>query len=55
MKKMELSLESLAVDSFAVDGGVEQPRGTVMANGFVPNTRSHSCARTACCPETTLC
>jgi hypothetical protein len=59
MKKIELNLDALAVESFDVDGGVEQARGTVMANPQTLNvhcyTRVGSCYRTACCPATTLC
>jgi hypothetical protein len=58
MKKIALNLDTLAVDSFDT-AGVEQDRGTVMANQGTLNqqcyTRVGSCYRTACCPETTLC
>ena len=59
MKKIELNLDALAVESFEVDGGQAEPRGTVMANQGTLNehcyTRVGSCHRTACCPETTVC
>lgn len=59
MKKIELNLDALTVESFDVDGGMEQERGTVMANQGTLNvhcyTQVGSCFRTACCPETTLC
>ena len=58
MKKIALNLDALAVESFEIDG-VEQDRGTVMANQGTLNqqcyTKVGSCYRTACCPETTLC
>jgi hypothetical protein len=57
MKKIELNLDALQVESFEVGAEMEE-RGTVMGNqprdAFV-RTRGHSCARTGCCPETTLC
>ncbi|HEX5872442.1 MAG TPA: hypothetical protein VFY65_18560 [Longimicrobium sp.] len=59
MKKIELNLDALAVESFQTDGGELEPRGTVMGNQGTLNaqcyTRVGSCYRTACCPETTLC
>ena len=59
MKKIELNLDALSVESFAVAGEMEQGRGTVMANQQTLNvncyTQVGSCYRTACCPETTLC
>ena len=59
MKKIELNLDALSVESFKVDGGEMQQRGTVMANQGTLNAQCYtnvgSCYRTACCPETTLC
>ncbi len=52
MKKIELNLDALAVESFQVDGGKAEPRGTVNVHFY---TNVGSCYRTACCPETTLC
>lgn len=59
MKKIELNIETLSVESFEV-GGVKLDRGTVMGNqGGTLNancyTQQHSCHRTPCCPDTTLC
>jgi hypothetical protein len=59
MKKIELNLDALAVESFEVDGGEMQERGTVMANQGTLNEQCYSkvgsCLRTACCPDTTVC
>jgi hypothetical protein len=59
MKKIALNIETLAVDSFEVGSTMELDRGTVQANqGSLNNAcYSHvgSCARTACCPDTTVC
>jgi hypothetical protein len=59
MKKVELNLDALAVESFEVDGGEMQERGTVMANQGTLNVQCYSrvgsCNRTECCPETTVC
>ena len=59
MKKIELNLDALTVESFDVAGDVEQARGTVMANQQTLNeqcySRVGSCLRTACCPATTVC
>jgi hypothetical protein len=59
MKKIELNLDALSVESFAVDGGEMEQRGTVMANQGTLNQQCYtnvgSCYRTACCPATTLC
>jgi hypothetical protein len=58
MKKIELNLDALAVESYEIAGG-EQDRGTVMANQGTLNAQCYtnvgSCYRTACCPATTLC
>lgn len=58
MKKLELNLDALSVESFDLGDG-EQERGTVLANQQTLNancyTRVGSCYRTACCPETTIC
>jgi hypothetical protein len=58
MKKIELNVETLSVESFEA-GRVEMDRGTVQANQGTLNancyTNQHSCQRTPCCPETTLC
>jgi hypothetical protein len=58
MKKIALDLNVLAVESFETDGAAQE-RGTVMANQGTLNVHCYSqvgsCARTACCPETTLC
>ena len=59
MGKHRLNPEELAVESFEVNAGEMQQRGTVMANQGTLNqncyTQVGSCYRTACCPETTLC
>ncbi len=59
MKKLELNLDALSVESFDVAGDVEQARGTVLANQQTLNvncyTQAHSCHRTPCCPDTTFC
>lgn len=59
MRKIELDLDGLTVESFRVDGDNGQARGTVVANENTLNencyTQVGSCYRTACCPETTLC
>ena len=54
MNKIVLDLDTLAVDSFVAGDGMNTARGTVDGHLLV-NTRAHSCARTACCPDTTLC
>ena len=58
MKKIELNLDVLAVESFETDGAAQE-RGTVMANQGTLNVHCYSqvgsCNRTACCPETTIC
>lgn len=58
MKKIELNLDALSVESFET-GAEAEGRGTVMANQQTLNancyTKAGSCYRTACCPETTLC
>jgi|GEM_PF-4120803 len=58
MKKIALNLDTLAVESFEINGG-EPDRGTVMANQGTLNqqcyTRVGSCNRTECCPATTIC
>ena len=59
MQKIALNLDALAVESFEVDGGKMQERGTVMANAGTLNVHCYSnvgsCNRTACCPATTVC
>ena len=60
MKKISLSIETLSVESFEAGGAVQLDRGTVEANqGGTVNincyTNQHSCHRTPCCPDTTLC
>ena len=59
MKKIELNLDALAVESFEVNGGEMEQRGTVMANQATLNdncyTQVGSCYRTACCPDTSVC
>lgn len=59
MKKIEMNLDALSVESFEVNGGEMEQRGTVMANQGTVNVQCYtnvgSCYRTACCPETTLC
>jgi hypothetical protein len=59
MKKIALNIETLAIESFEVGGAVQLDRGTVQANQQTLNvncyTQQHSCHRTPCCPDTTLC
>ena len=58
MKKIELKLDALSVETFVV-GAESEARGTVVANQQTLNancyTKVGSCYRTACCPDTTLC
>jgi hypothetical protein len=58
MKKIELNLDALQVESFAIGAGKEE-RGTVMGNQRTQNvncyTQEVSCYRTACCPATFRC
>ena len=45
MKKLQLDLDTLAVESFSTDGG-EAPRGTVAAHAS--SSREQACASTSC-------
>lgn len=58
MKKIELNLDALSVESFEIDGA-GQDRGTVLANQGTVNVHCYtnvgSCNRTECCPATTIC
>ena len=59
MKKIALNVETLSIESFDVGGSMMLDRGTVQANQGTLNaqcyTNQHSCHRTPCCPDTTLC
>lgn len=59
MKKIALNVESLSIESFETGTALELDRGTVQANQATVNvncyTQQHSCHRTPCCPDTTLC
>jgi hypothetical protein len=60
MKKIALNIETLSVESFEPGSALRMDRGTVEGNqGGTVNvacyTNQHSCQRTPCCPETTLC
>ena len=59
MKKIALNIETLSVESFEAGSSMQMDRGTVEANQGTLNvncyTNQHSCQRTPCCPDTTLC